>query len=129
MKTYFPPNYKLLEKEALASRVVCLFFIVVIIIDLVNITDTASRINRTFVSTIFLTLFAIQFIFQYKTINLILGGLLFLGCFYMLFALFSEYNDFTIKNKETNTLLTVGLTLFLSGMVFSVLMLRSFIKK
>jgi len=114
----------LLDKRLLASRIACLFFI------LFNIYWFFDTINQPFLNFIAISgiiVFSTQFIFQFKPVNGILGGLSFLLCFYMMLAVFDEFTDFVVATSEAYTLLIVGLILSLLGMAGSFLMLRSLI--
>ena len=123
------PKFILLEKRYLASRVICLIFIVTIFIDLVNGQNSASSTNGTFVSLGFLSLFIVQFIFQFKYLNWFLGIILFLASIYFSLAVLSEFSDFPVPNKDAYILLLVGLSLCIAGIISSVFVLRSLMQQ
>lgn len=67
----------------------------------------------------FIALLTLQVLTQHRVIGLLIPSVLILVCFYMLFALLSEFNEFPSFNAEAKALLFVGLGLFLSGLLIS----------
>lgn len=65
----------------------------------------------------------LQVLIQHRIIGLLIPSVLMLVCFYMLFAVISEFNEFPSFNAEAKALLFVGLGLFLSGLLLSGVMI------
>jgi len=64
-----------------------------------------------------------QIIFKNRIVGIIIPSLLILTCFYMLWALISEFNEFPTFNSDAKKLLFVGLSYFISTIIVSGLMI------
>lgn len=71
----------------------------------------------------FIAFLILQVLIQHRIIGLLIPSVLMLVCFYMLFAVISEFNEFPSFNAEAKALLFVGLGLFLSGLLLSGVMI------
>ncbi|RIJ49254.1 hypothetical protein D1614_06795 [Maribellus luteus] len=80
------------------------------------------------ISATAILLFALQFIFQFNAVNGVLGGLMVLVGLYFSMAVWSEFSEFEVVNKEALTLLLVGWGLCLSVIVLAIFMVVSFIR-
>jgi len=109
----------------LASRIACIFFILFLTSYVVG--GGFSRIDYFVFGGIFV--FLIQFIFQISLLNLLMGLLMFVGGAYFSLAVYSEFLDFPVHNRDAYLLLTVGWSLCLTVCVFSIFMIRGFIKE
>ena len=113
----------LLEKKNLASRISCLILIGLLIMYLLPLTTlglAASLIAGGFAALIL----AIHFFIQSRILNIILGGIMFLGGIYFSLAVVSEFNDFETVTHEAWQLIFVGLGLCFSVIVMLVTMIR-----
>ena|SRR5690554_7975943 len=70
-----------------------------------------------------------QIIFRNKVLGIILPCVLIILSLYMLLALRSELNEFKVFNNEAQTLLLIGLSLFLSIIIVSFLMFFNYFKR
>lgn len=70
-----------------------------------------------------------QIIFRNKVLGIILPCILIMLSLYMLLALRSELNEFKVFNNETQTLLAIGLLLFLSLIIVSFLMFFNYFRR
>jgi len=114
----------LFEKRYLASRITCLVFILFLTSYIIG--GGFSTIDHYVLGVIFV--FLIQFIFQYKWLNFILGLLMFIVGAYFSLAVLSEFLEFPVPNSDAYLLLIVGWSLCLTVCVFAVFMIRGFIK-
>jgi len=121
-KTLSNPGISLLEKKNVASRMACLFFL------LFNIFWFFDTLNQPVINLLAIAgiiVFSAQFIFQFKLLNGILGGLSILLSVYFILAVINEFLDFAVATTDAYTLVIVGLVLGAMGLVSSFLMLRS----
>jgi hypothetical protein len=119
----FPiPKFNLFEKKYLTSRIACLVLTALLLMYLLPLS------TRGLVASIIggglAILLAIQFFYQSKTVNFLLGGIMFLIALYFCAAVVDEFSEFEIVTREAKQLLFFGLGLFFSIMVLSVLMIR-----
>lgn len=73
-----------------------------------------------------LTAIILQIIFKNKIIGIIVPTLLLMICMYMILALLSEVREFPSFNSEAKTMLFVGLSYFLSTILFSLIMIYKY---
>lgn len=119
----FPfPKYNLIEKKYLASRIACLVLTVLLLMYLLPLSTRG--LVASIISGGLAILLAIQFFYQSKTVNFLLGGIMFLIALYFCAAVVDEFSEFEIVTREAKQLLFFGLGLFFSIMVLSVLMIR-----
>jgi len=68
----------------------------------------------------------VQIVFKNRIVGMIIPSLLILTSFYMLFALMSEFNEFTSFNSDARKLLFVGLSYFIATMLVSGIMIYKY---
>lgn len=117
------PKINLFEKRYIASRVACILFFIFTTMYMIG----GRPVVVYFFTLPVMVLLAFQFIFQYKTVNGILGGLFFLLSVYMSLAVVSEYSEFEEITQAAKQLLMVGLGGCLAGIILSVFMIWSFV--
>lgn len=89
--------------------------------------STGSIFNPVAIGLLLILIF--QIIFRNKVLGIILPCILIMLSLYMLLALRSELNEFKVFNNEAQTLLLIGLSLFLSIIIVSFLMLFNYFKR
>lgn len=110
----------LLEKKYLASRITCLVLTTLLVMYLLPISTRG--LTATIVSGSLALFFSIQFFFQFRVLNFILGVIMFMiGAFFSLAAI-SEFNEFETITRDAWLLLIVGLGMCISIMVLSAIM-------
>jgi hypothetical protein len=117
-------NFNLFEKRYLSSRITCLVFIVTGILYLRG----GLPLTATLITVGTITLFAAQFIFQFKWLNLFLGGMMLLLSIYLSPAVWSEFSEFEVVTEAARKLLLSGWGICFAGLTLSVLMIISFIR-
>ena len=75
-----------------------------------------------------ISLFVIPIVFQFKVLNGILGGILFLVSVYFSLAVWSEFNEFDVVTSSAKQLLLFGFGGCFLGVVFSLFMIWTFIR-
>lgn len=118
------PKIRLSEKKYFASRIACFVFIVALAFYLVGGRKAAT----TLIATGVMLLFSVQFILQFKWLNLILGILTLFVSIFLLMAVISEFSEFETVTTAAWQLLLVGGGIFLAGIILSVSLLVSFFK-
>ena len=68
----------------------------------------------------------LQLIFKNKVIGILVPTLLIMICFYMILAVLSEVGEFPEFNSEAKTMLFVGLSYFLTTILFSLIMIYKY---
>jgi hypothetical protein len=99
-----------------------LFFILTGIVAFIGELARTGKIS--YVSLALIAVFLLQLKLQNKTTGYILGALLALVSFYMLFAVYSEFSEFEVVNQKAIKLLAIGWALFGSVLVFSILLIK-----
>ncbi len=112
----------LFEKKYLASRIACLLLASVLLMYLLPVSTRGLVASLISGGLAFLLL--VQFVFQNRGLNLLLGIILFFVGGYFSLAVVSEFNEFETITREAWLLLSVGLGLCISVMVLSVLMIQ-----
>ena len=126
MKAASNPGIGLLEKKYVASRMACLFFL---LFNIFWFFDTVNQPVINLISIAGIIVFSTQFIFQFKLLNGVLGGLSIFLSVYFILTIIDEFSGFEAVTKDAYTLITVGLVLGAMGVLSSFLMLRSLIAK
>ena len=103
-KALAPSHFNLFEKQFLVSRITCFLFIGLLLMYLIE----TSGIGAVVVCLSLISLFAIQFIFQFQLLNGLLGGIMFLLGVYFSLAVWSEFTDFEVVTQAARKLLIVG---------------------
>ena len=117
-------KFNLLEKKNLASRIVCVAFILVFGFYLFGGQPPVA----TIISIVVILLLSVQFLFQFNAANGILGGLMFLLSLYFSIAVLSEFNEFEVVNSAARNLLIFGWGACLAGIILSIFLIVSFIR-
>jgi hypothetical protein len=120
-KELIPSQLNLLEKQFLVSRTVCLFFVGILL--MYNLGN--SGIGVTLICVSLITLFLVQFIFQFEFLNALLGGIMFLLGVYFSLAVWSEFREFEVVTQAARQFLLVGCGGCLLVIVLAVLLMRS----
>lgn len=123
-QTLISPKFNLFEKRYLASRIACVVFFVLAFLYLFESQKPAGASFAVYCTMALLT---VQFVFQFKALNGIIGGLLFLGSLYFFLAVWSEFNEFEVVTEPAKQLLMFGFGGTFVGIILSVFMLWSFI--
>ena len=103
-KAVFPSQFTLFDRQFLVSRVTCFLFISLLLMYLIE----TSGIGAVVVCFSLISLFAIQFFFQFQLLNGLLGGIMFLLGVYFSLAVWSEFTDFEVVTQAARKLLIVG---------------------
>ena len=111
----------LFDRQFLVSRITCFLFIGLLLMYLIG----SGGLGATVVCMSLISLFLIQFIFQFQLLNGLLGGIMFLLGVYFSLAVWSEFTDFEVVTQAARQLLIVGWggCLFVIGL--AVLLFRS----
>jgi len=115
------PKFNLFEKKYLASRFTCVILTVILIMSMLPPRGVITPI----ICGVLVISLIIQFFYQSKMANFLLGGIMFLIALYFCAAVVDEFSEFEIVTREAKQLLFFGLGLFFSIMVLSVLMIRT----
>ena len=115
------PKINLLDKQFLVNRIGCLTFIGFLLAYIIGSTGTVVLA----ICSGLILFFAIQFVFQFQALNMVLGGIMFLLGVYFSLAVWSEFLDFEVVNKSARQLLLVGWGGCAIVITFGVLMVRS----
>ena len=81
-------------------------------------------INPIFVVIIFILI--LQIVIKNRILGLVMGSLFFLANLYFLAALISEFNGFTEFNTDAKQLLFVGLSIWITNMVMSIVLIYKY---
>lgn len=117
-------KFNLFEKKYLASRIACLVFIVAGILYLRG----GLPLTATLITVGTITLFTAQFVFQFKWLNLFLGGMTFLISIYLSLAVWSEFSEFEVVTEAARKLLLFGWGICFAGLLLSLFLIVSFIR-
>ncbi|MCE4563520.1 hypothetical protein INQ51_04295 [Maribellus sp. CM-23] len=117
-------RFNFTDKRYMASRVACIAFMIVFGLYLWGGRSLAASA----ISVTAILLFVLQFVLQFNAVNGVLGGLMVLVGLYFSMAVWSEFSEFEVVNKEALTLLFVGWGLCLSVIVLAIFMVVSFIR-
>ena len=79
------------------------------------------------IAFVLLLLFALQLRIQNRRMGMVLPSFILLICAFLLLALFSEFNEFSVVNEEALWLLTIGLLFLGSVAALAFLMLRKYL--
>ena len=118
------PGIRFSDKKYFASRIACSAIIAALVFYLVG----GRTAGTTLIAAGAMMLFAIQFVFQFKWLNLISGISTLLVSIFFLLAVISEFSEFETVTPAAWQLLLVGSGIFLAGIVLSVFLLVSFFK-
>lgn len=124
-QTFLFPKFNLFEKKYLASRIACVVFF---ILAFFYLFESQRSAGASFVAYLTMALLTIQFVFQFKALNGIIGGLMLLGSLYFSLAVWSEFNEFEVVTESAKQLLMFGFGGTFVGILLSVFMLWSFIR-
>lgn len=111
----------LLDKQFLVGRISCFLFIGLLTMYLIG----SGGIGATVVCLSLISLFVIQFIYQFQVLNGLLGGIMFLLGVYFMLAVWSEFTDFETVTQAARQLLIVGWGACLFVIALAVLLIRS----
>ena len=120
-KEVFPSQFNLFEKQFLVSRITCFLFIGLLLMYLIG----TNGIGATVVCLSLISLFLIQFIFQFQLLNVLLVGIMFLLGVYFSLSVWSEFLDFEVVTQAARQLLIVGWGGCLLVIDLAVLLIRS----
>lgn len=117
-------KFNLFEKRHLSGRIACFVFIIALFFYAFSFRSTGA----TIISLGAISLFAVQFIYQFKAINGILGGIMLLVSIYFSLAVWSEFSEFEVVTQAARELLMVGWSLCFAGIILALLMIVSAIR-
>ena len=89
--TFIIPKINLFEKRYLASRIACL---VLVVFGLLFQLDSERIFVVNYIALVVMIIFGVQFFYQFKALNGILGGLLFIMSAYMILQYFQSLKNF-----------------------------------
>ncbi len=120
-KVLTPSQFNLFDKQFFVSRITCFLFIGLLLMYLIE----TSGIGATVVCLSLISLFLVQFIFQFQLLNGLLGGIMFLLGVYFSLAVWSEFTDFEVVTRAARQLLIMGWGGCLLVIGLAVLLIRS----
>ncbi|MFZ6052048.1 hypothetical protein [Halocola ammonii] len=88
----------------------------------------STAVVFNFIAIVLLLILALQIIFKFRILGLIIPGVLILASLYMLMAMASELREFPEFNADAQNLLFVGLSYFLGTIAVSGLMIYKYVK-
>jgi len=103
-----------------------LFFILAGIIGFIG--ELAGTGKISYAGLALMAVFLLQLKFQNKIAGYIIGFVLALVCFYMLFAVYSEFSEFETTTTEAIKMLATGWALFGAGLIFAGLLVAKNLK-
>jgi hypothetical protein len=120
-KALIPSQFNLFDKQFLVSRITCFLFIGLLLTYLIG----SGGVGATVVCLSLISLFLVQFIYQFQLLNGLLGGIMFLLGVYFSLAVWSEFTDFEVVTQAARQLLLVGWGRCLLVISLAVLLIRS----
>ncbi len=81
-------------------------------------------VNPIFIGIAFILV--LQIIFKNKISGIIIAMLFFLANLYFLGAVLSEFNEFEVFNSKAQKLLLVGLSIWVTNLLFSIIMILTY---
>jgi hypothetical protein len=118
------PEFNFLEKKYIASRIECVFHIVLFSLYLI---EGNRPLWATVIPIVLIAVFVFQFIFQKNAVNGIFGGIIILIGLYFSLAVWSEFSEFEVVNDTALQLLLVGWLGRFLIIAFGVIMVWRFI--